>query len=848
MEKNDIEVLNPNTNKYEPLPTAKKDPASVGNADPEGKTPVAADYQFNVNTNNLTPEVTATDVANKQIELQNKAKEQELENQNQTDSEEYNKVPTAPTEKPVKNYPNIGYSKLREDIGSWASSPNSYTGPYADFYKQLKDLNGWLSQLNSLDSTSSNTGDLIDDVSAHLKGAFKIAKENRISPDDALFNLTAVAQAAMNGDAKAGIDYFLITGIAKNKAAARYADAVKNARTLLDSGKIDEGQYKEALGNIAQEIVNNEKYFDRPANLNAVYDMLLEAGGYFVGAGLVKGLGKAGSAFANSKPVKKLFTETKIGKYFLNKVTKAELESLYNSLNKEVPISEADAKIIKACTPEDEAAFVRAYEEFKKLMPNGGDNEFLNYIKNLPSNTQNSISRTIAASDTIAKVTPEGFAYDMLDAYLDPNVTPEAAKKQYDFLVNRLKNRTEFTSAELARFLRVNSAEQAGGLAGTAAGYLKGLAPYTDTTSDNVAGGKGAEDVTPMPSGKTEPTDLNKVDDLPKANEAKFLSNAPELEEARKRVEEAQEAYNDAAPQDKAAARKAYEEAVNNYNLTLNAVENDITKEIPNKLKAMDNNQVNMRQFWKSSLGRSILDAYANGEITGGQALYFGIQALSEGILNASRGIATGIHGEGLQDMKPSTWDTLQKTRTSEAYSFRNQQLNQMANDQIGYVSEVFKLDADSQKKVRDLMSDAITRNYYNKLDDSRKLEFIELLAAYAPKYARFNDDQKKVFRQIMMESGQITPDDINLMISQFGMNGIAGLIRQGKESMMRSEYWKSASYQKEVSKLEKEIDILESEGKIKSQEAEMYKLKLYTEASRGGIDVLKEILSLARK
>lgn len=835
MADNNISVLDPASGEYKPLESSVGDAAPKENYVPEG-----ANLAYNA-ANNPTSMPTPIEQAEKQAELN------AIANQNQEDSNQYNEVPAKPVEKPVKNYPNIGYSKLREDIGSWASSPNSYTGPYADFYKQLKDPNGWLSQLNSLDSTSSNTGDLIDDVSAHLKGAFKIAKENKISPDDALFNLTAVAQAAKDGNAQAGIDYFLTTGIVKNKAAAKYADAVRDAGDLLNNGKIDKGQYEGILKNIAQEIVSNEKYSDRTSNVDAIFNALLELGGYGAGVLAVKSGGKLLSRIANSKLGKKLFTETKVGKYFLNKGTQAELEGLYNSLNKEVPISQADARVIQACTPEDEAAFIRAYEEFKKIRPNGGDNEFLSYIKSLPSKTQNSITRTIAASDTIAKVNPEGFAYDMLDAYLDPNVTPEAAMNQYNFLVNRLKSRTEFTSAELARFLRANSKEQTGALAGTAIGYFKGLASDTDSTSDNVAGGKGAEGIEPMPSRETSPINPNKVDDLPKANEAKYMSNAPELEEARKKVEEAQEAYNNAAPQDKAAARKAYEEAVNNYNLTLNAVENDITKEIPNKLKAMDNSQVNMRQFWKSSLGRSILDAYANGEITGGQALYFGIQALSEGILNASRGIATGIHGEGLQDMKPSTWDTLQKTRTSEAYSFRNQQLNQMANDQIGYVSEVFKLDADSQKKVRDLMSDTITRNYYNKLDDSRKLEFIELLAAYAPKYARFNDDQKKVFRQIMMESGQITPDDINLMISQFGMSGIAGLIRQGKESMMRSEYWKSVSHQKEVEKLEKDIDILESEGKIKSQEAEMYKLKLYTEASRGGIDVLKEILSLAR-
>lgn len=837
----EISVLNPATNQYEPLKSSNnpEEESSVGNdKTPKGYVPEGANLAYNA-TNNPTQMPTPTEQAEKQAELN------AIANQNQADSDQYNKVPTKPVEKPVKQYRNIDYKDLRKDVGSWNSSPNSYTGDYADLYSQFNDLNGWVSQLNSLDSTSNNTRNIIDNVPVHLQGALKLAKKSGMSPDEALHRLTAVAQAANNEDAQAGIDYFLTTGIAKNKAAAKYSDAVRNARTLLDNGEISEDQYKEALGNIAQEIVKNEKYFDRPANLNAVYDMLLEAGGYFAGAGLVKGLGKAGSAFANSKLGKKLFTETKIGKYFLNKGTKAELERLYNSLNKEVPISEADAKIIKACTPEDEAAFIRAYEEFKKIMPNGGDNEFLSYIKNLPSNTQKSISRTIAASDTIAKVNPEGFAYDMLDAYLGPDVTPEAAMNQYNFLVNRLKNRTEFTSAELARFLRANSAEQAGGLAGTAMGYLKGLTPDSDTTSGSVTGGKGAESIEPMPSRETAPVDQNNVDEVPDVNEAKYMSDDPALAEALERVKKAQEAYKNAGPKDKAAAKKALDEAINDYNLKLNAVENDITKEMPNKLRAMDNSQVNMRQFWKSSLGRSILDAYANGEITGGQALYFSIQALAEGILNASRGIATGIHGEGLQDMKPSTWDTLQKTRTSEAYSFRNQQLNQMANDQLNYVSEIFKLDADSQKKVRDLMSDAITRNYYNKLDDSRKLEFIELLAAYAPKYVRFNDDQKKVFRQIMMESGQITPDDINLMISQFGMSGIAGLIRQGKESMMRSEYWKSVSNKKEVEELEKKIDILESEGKIKSQEASMYKLKLYTEASKGGVGVLKEILGL---
>jgi len=170
-------------------------------------------------------------------------------------------------------------------------------------------------------------------VDRHLQGALKYAKEKGISPDQALYAIKSLPQAAQsNGNPDADILYYELTGSSLGSASKAFTKEVELLNYKVKSGELSKEQAVQELENFKKNISKDpqfeQKWFGNDRGSRQVlFDL--------IGQGVGAGLGYAGSKILSSNFGRSLSQKAlKATDKAFAKVIEKSPDKVYNALQK----------------------------------------------------------------------------------------------------------------------------------------------------------------------------------------------------------------------------------------------------------------------------------------------------------------------------------------------------------------------------------------------------------------------------------------------------------------------------------------------------------------------------------
>lgn len=677
------------------------------------------------------------------------------------------------------------------------------------------------------------------DKDSFVNGVYDYMKEANVNDEEAAKYMYNLGMAAKSGKPQAAIEYFKRTGEDfGSKYVQNYIDAIAAASTAVSEGKMTEDEAAELI-NKAEKAGFTDSVLSQFKNNPYTRDWFKWSAEGIIGLGagtvLSKALGKPLTKILNKIGKSEGPVATKI-KEFIGKRAGSISDNIYDE--KLAKMGETKP-IFSSLNKRDTNILDPIFEDAAKK---GID--ITEYIKNIKD------PKVLKAYDNfeklavkIANENPEGLANEMIRAAkaANPTIDVSAAIRNGGTILQNAKTIRDVIS--LAHTLKIPVPKALEIIGNTAA-----------MSTGGAALGHSAGDV--VSSASNIFSNNEKSDEYNISPSEQYMRDNKDLSAAEEqpwedKVSSLDEFIQSAGDTGKGLAEGKRAEA--EYNIAGNEKYN-----LPNRLNQMLGDYTRVLGTlprYNSEMGQSIIGAYKSGlfGVPGSSEAksrlgHYILRELGDMAHRGAAGIATDIHGGGLQNIEPTQWQKEQSHRTMAYLDARNKEISKKLESNIDYVNRAYNLDTDSLAKVKDAMNDSYIKLLYNNLDDNRKLRLVESIAAMSKSFGRLSEDQKRLMMNFMLYSGNVKPDELTLMLSYFKPRDIAQIYGDMLNSSKNTKYWDSLRSMKEFDRAFAEINKLVSEGKMLEQEAKLYKLKLYSDMLNKGAGTLQDIVNLIGK
>lgn len=216
---------------------------------------------------------------------------------------------------------------------------------------------------------------------------------------------------------------------------------------------------------------------------------------------------------------------------------------------------------------------------------------------------------------------------------------------------------------------------------------------------------------------------------------------------------------------------------------------------------------------------------------------YFALNSLGNALLNSAAIIQK-------RAPEQSQWNQYQGKRLGLAYENYYKTQQNKFDAHLNTITNALKLDQDHANKVRDLFSEGDLKILYNKLDDNRKASLVETAARWAPLYDKLNDKEKVIATEILMNTGLLPRDELGILISTYGKDQVASVLGKIQQTNLRDALAKAKFTEKQLTDLDKAIEIKIQQARLTKIEADLYKTKIYAELASHGVQAALDLLN----
>ena len=278
-------------------------------------------------------------------------------------------------------------------------------------------------------------------------------------------------------------------------------------------------------------------------------------------------------------------------------------------------------------------------------------------------------------------------------------------------------------------------------------------------------------------------------------------------------------------------------------------IDQRVENRIPELLKTL-NTYLPNKDASKDLMGlsRSIIRAYKNGEfgdVGTKTAKSIRNRFIIKELGTLFNNIATATPGSHVNEKYRSEWDKLQEERSKNYYNSFNRILEDSVSKRSNLVSNILESDINARQDLNKAMNDSTVRRYFNKLDSVQKGRMVETLAMYGTVFNKLNDSQKSTFLDILMTNDPNLRNEYNMLVKTFGSKTVSDIIMAAKKAYNENAYWQSKQTREAVNQVKALIEKLKKETNLSAKELEFYEAMAYSKIAQNYAGAGKDVLDI---